>query len=135
MSKVVVSAKAIILNDDKFLVLKQSRPGMSYWDLPGGKLEYGETPEEAVIREVKEEVDLVVMPIKLIGTWWFFSPVNKYQVICLTYLCEARDFGIDLTKNPADETIKEYAWISKDEFLTGQFPFLHESIRNIVEKL
>ncbi len=135
MSKVVVSAKAIILNDDKFLVLKQSRPGMIYWDLPGGKLEYGETPEEAVIREVKEEVDLEVKPINLMGTWWFYSPVNKYQVICLTYVCEARNFAIDLSKNPADETIKEYVWISKDEFLTGQYPFLHESINTIVRSM
>lgn len=59
-----VSAKAVIVNSDgKFLVLTnsywESNPGPAYApDLPGGSLETGETPEQGLIREVKEEIGI-----------------------------------------------------------------------------
>lgn len=55
---------AIILENDKgeiFLALRDNKPGIpfpNHWDLIGGHVEEGETPEEALVREVKEELDL-----------------------------------------------------------------------------
>jgi 8-oxo-dGTP diphosphatase len=55
---------AIILENDKgefLLYLRDNKPGIPYpghWDLIGGHVEDGETPEEALVREVKEELDL-----------------------------------------------------------------------------
>lgn len=55
---------AIILENDKgelFLALRDNKPGIpfpNHWDLIGGHIENGETPEEALIREVKEELDI-----------------------------------------------------------------------------
>jgi 8-oxo-dGTP diphosphatase len=55
---------AIILENDKgelFLALRDNKPGIPFpnqWDLIGGHVEIGETPEEALIREVKEELDI-----------------------------------------------------------------------------
>lgn len=135
MQQVLVSAKAVIDRDGKILILKQIRPEMSYWDLPGGKIEFGEYPEETVVREVKEEVNVEVHIERLLGTWWFISPVNKYQVVCITYLCSANTFAIDLTQNPAQEDIQEYKWVTKEELLSGSYPFLHESIKDVVAKL
>ncbi len=51
-------AKAIITKNGKYLLLKRSPIAPHYpnkWDFPGGKLDSGETPVEAIIREVKEE--------------------------------------------------------------------------------
>lgn len=54
---------AIIFENDKgeiLLYLRDNKPGIPYpnhWDLIGGHVEEGETPEEALIREVKEELD------------------------------------------------------------------------------
>jgi 8-oxo-dGTP diphosphatase len=55
---------AIILENDKgefLLYLRDSKPGIPFpdhWDLIGGHVEEGETPEEALVREFKEELDL-----------------------------------------------------------------------------
>jgi 8-oxo-dGTP diphosphatase len=55
---------AIILKNDKgefLLALRDNKPGIPFplhWDLIGGHVEEGETPEEALIREVKEELDI-----------------------------------------------------------------------------
>ncbi len=55
---------AIILENDAgefLLYLRDNKPGIpfpGYWDLIGGHIEEGETPEEALVREVKEELDI-----------------------------------------------------------------------------
>jgi len=50
-----IAARAIVLHDDKLLLMERWRPGRHYFSIPGGGLEPGETPEAAVRREVLEE--------------------------------------------------------------------------------
>jgi 8-oxo-dGTP diphosphatase len=70
---------AIILENDKgefLLALRDNKPGIPFpdhWDLIGGHVEEGETPEEALVREVKEELDIEITE---------FSFYKKYE--CLT---------------------------------------------------
>jgi 8-oxo-dGTP diphosphatase len=70
---------AIILENDKgefLLYLRDNKPGIPFpdhWDLIGGHVEEGETPEEALVREFKEELDLDLKE---------YSFYKKYQ--CLT---------------------------------------------------
>lgn len=70
---------AIILENEKgefLLALRDNKPGIpfpNHWDLIGGHVEEGETPEEALIREVKEELDIDLKE---------FSFYKKYE--CLT---------------------------------------------------
>jgi len=67
----ILAASGIILQDHKILLLQRSNytqnyPG--YWGCPGGRAEKGETAEENVIREVKEECNLDFIPTKIIKT-------------------------------------------------------------------
>jgi len=48
-------ARCIVLRGDKILMVKHRRGGEEWWCLPGGGIIEGETPEEAVLRELKEE--------------------------------------------------------------------------------
>ncbi|MFN3505485.1 MAG: (deoxy)nucleoside triphosphate pyrophosphohydrolase [Caldimicrobium sp.] len=68
MSLKVVSA--FIQNQGKVLLVRRplhkKRGGL--WEFPGGKVEKEETPEEAIVRELKEELNLVVKPRKIIAT-------------------------------------------------------------------
>ncbi|HLY08492.1 MAG TPA: NUDIX domain-containing protein [Planctomycetota bacterium] len=61
------SAFAIILQDEQILLVKAR--AKENWQLPGGRLEPGETPADALIREVLEETGLDAVPRRLTGTY------------------------------------------------------------------
>ncbi|MBA2390072.1 MAG: NUDIX domain-containing protein [Geodermatophilaceae bacterium] len=52
----------------RLLLIRRGRPpDVGCWSLPGGRIEPGETPRQAVIREVAEETGLIVVPDRLVG--------------------------------------------------------------------
>ena len=61
------SVAAVILDRDRVLLQRRSDGGQ--WGLPGGSVEVGESVTEAVVREVREETGLEVMPERLIGVY------------------------------------------------------------------
>jgi len=70
----VLSASGIIIKNKKILLLQRSYYTQLYagfWGCPGGRAEIGETAEQNVIREVKEECNLDFIPTEIIkiGTW------------------------------------------------------------------
>ena len=75
-SSPVLAVDAVIRDSDDRVVFVQRRypPYLGYWALPGGKVEYGETVEAALTREVKEETGLDVKPQGLVGV---FSDPNR----------------------------------------------------------
>src|SRR5438105_15315498 len=54
------AVRAIVIKDDYLLVMKRNKFGSEYYTLIGGKIDLNETPEQAIIREVKEETGLDV---------------------------------------------------------------------------
>ncbi len=61
-----VSIKGVVLTSEQVVLLKNER---DEWELPGGKLELGETPEGCVVREIAEELNLTAMVESLLDTW------------------------------------------------------------------
>ena len=63
-----LAVSAAILRDGKVLVVRRARkPALGVYTLPGGVVEAGETLEQAVVREVKEETALDIAPVTLAG--------------------------------------------------------------------
>ena len=56
------------------------------WELPGGRLEDGETPQECVAREIREECSLAVTVSNLLDAW-VFEVIPGRHVLILAYLC------------------------------------------------
>jgi|SRR5919204_4905432 ADP-ribose pyrophosphatase YjhB (NUDIX family) len=55
--------------DGRLLLIKRGHePGLGLWSLPGGRVEADETDEDAVIREIREETGLIVVPGRLAGS-------------------------------------------------------------------
>ena len=138
MSQVRAAVKAIITNqENKFLVIKQVIGDLVIWDLPGGKVEYGENPYDTLIREVKEETYLDIEIQNIIGLWWFFrTQLDNNQVVCTTFLCSINNSdNVDLTKNPANENISEFKWVTKEEFLTATYPVSDESLKTLINNV
>lgn len=81
------STKALIMMDDKFLAMYSMANGKKLWDLPGGRMEFGENAEETLAREIAEELSIKVKPIKLVDTWNYMRNEN-FQVTGIIYYCE-----------------------------------------------
>jgi len=135
MPTVYAAVKAIIRNNGKFLIIKEKINNQIIWDLPGGKIKYKESPEETLLREVKEETGLDIKIISLLGLYWFFKIADKKQAVCSTFICQAKNIEVDLSKNPAkDEKIIDYRWVTKEEFLNGRYPTGHKSLKELIKK-
>jgi len=64
--------KAVIMNRDKYLTLLRSKTAKffpDHWDFPRGKLEPNEKPIDGIIREVKEETNLDIVPDNVVGQY------------------------------------------------------------------
>lgn len=61
-----ISSRAIIFKDNKVVLIYRKRDYQEYYVFPGGKVEDGETNEECVIRECKEELGIDIKPIKYV---------------------------------------------------------------------
>jgi 8-oxo-dGTP diphosphatase len=117
--KYYCAVKALIFSGEKFLIVKRSptaRGDLYSWELPGGRLELKESPEIALVREVKEETSLDVKCAFPISTWTFMKTKND-QVIGITFLCTLQKSGTVKTSKEHDD----FAWITELE--TGNYQF------------
>ncbi len=74
-------AAIILLQDDKIALIERHRAGQHYFTFPGGHVEPGETPEQAAVRETKEELGLDVSIQRLLAEiWWHDKPQYYYLV-------------------------------------------------------
>ena len=98
-----VFAVAVIINEDKqILLVKSTYQRVHSWGLPGGSLDYGESPEDAVVREILEETGLNI-EIKrfLLVKTWLPDRVGLY------YLCNIKNGEF----HPSDE-VSEFGYFS-----------------------
>ncbi len=110
MSHVVA---AIVQRGDRYLCMQRTRSRYPYisehWEFPGGKAEEGENDYEALIREIKEEMDWDIFVGKQLGTIDYQYP--DFKINLAAYLCRASD----------DDDFKmlehlDYQWLTVDEF-------------------
>jgi 8-oxo-dGTP pyrophosphatase MutT (NUDIX family) len=78
-----VSVKGVLVRRGRVLVLRNDR---GEWELPGGRLDDGETPEEALRREILEETGVRVTVGPLLDAW-VFQVTSKERVLILQYAC------------------------------------------------
>jgi mutator protein MutT len=82
----------IIMRSRILLTVRGKPPSEGMWGLPGGAVEVGETVEEALVREVREETGLDVRPLKLVAVLDSVTKDDddrvKYHYVLFEYLCE-----------------------------------------------
>jgi|SRR6185503_4566967 len=105
------TASALIVDGDKILLGKRlAEPEKGKWDVVGGFLNYGEHPEAAVKREVKEETGLDVKIEQLTGIFTDEYGSEKHATLNIFYLVKV----VGGAEQPGDD-IGELKWFSKNE--------------------
>jgi 8-oxo-dGTP pyrophosphatase MutT (NUDIX family) len=90
-----VSVKGVIIRDGKVILCRNER---DEWELPGGKLELSESPEQCLIREVAEELQLDVEPQSIIDSW-VYTIASGVHVVIIAYGCVESSLGEAVMSN------------------------------------
>jgi 8-oxo-dGTP diphosphatase len=100
---------AIIIEGYKILATRRSR-GMhlaGFWEFPGGKIESGETAEECIIREIREELNIEISVEKQLKPVKHHYPEKSIRLI--PFICKLKAGKITLTDH------SEFRWLAKHE--------------------
>ncbi|MCE9624031.1 MAG: 8-oxo-dGTP diphosphatase MutT [Deltaproteobacteria bacterium] len=124
--KVVKVVACVIERCGEFLItkrLKTSHLGHC-WEFPGGKVESGESLAECAVRECREEIDVVVKPLRLLDE---ISHVYPEKSLHLYFVLCALDSG-----NPRAVECAEWCWVQPRRLSEFEFP---EADKKIIEAL
>lgn len=122
---------AIIQKDDKFLIVKRKsseniHPGK--WSFPGGIVEKDESLEDALKREIKEEVNLTIKKIiKKVSSYSYKRPdKNTTQGQC--FLVEVTDYNVKI-----NEDLEDFKWITVEEL--NKYPHIEGMEEELLKAL
>ncbi|MDA0707182.1 MAG: NUDIX domain-containing protein [Proteobacteria bacterium] len=104
-----LTVAAVIAKDGRYLIFEERPIGSVVLNQPGGHIEAGETPEQAVIREVLEETGCTVGCGDLIGVYLWIHPQTRQQFLRIVY---AADYVSRDESRALDKTTVAVRWIS-----------------------
>lgn len=112
---------ALALKNSQGEILIVQRPDTTYyagyWEFPGGKIDPNETPEQALCREIKEEINLEIHEDDLTPVAFTTHQYPHAHVTILLFRCDKSD-GV-LTMN---EGQPGYIWVAPDQIKTLKMP-------------
>ena len=117
MKTIRVVAAIIIKNEKVFATQRGYGDFKGGWEFPGGKIDTGETPEEALVREIKEELDTEIEVIELLDTVEYDYPNFHLSMDC--FICNIKSGDLVLKEHEAaqwltKETLDSVNWLPAD---------------------
>ena len=105
--KITERVRAIIIDQDKILLINRIKDNDSYWVMPGGAVEFGESHEQAVERECLEELGVKIEVEKLFLQRYSDKPETEGQQEFF-YLCNVVDGQIGTGQGPEFQAGTQY---------------------------
>ena len=117
MKTIRVVAAIIIKKGEVFATQRGYGDFKGGWEFPGGKIDAGETPEEALVRDIREELDTEVEVIELLDTVEYDYPNFHLSMDC--FICNIKSGDLVLKEHEAaqwltKETLDSVNWLPAD---------------------
>lgn len=134
--KVIEAAGGIVVNDNKELLFIFRR---GKWDLPKGKMDENESPENAALREIEEETGAkqLVLKEKLAATYHFYNNYGE-DVLKITHWFNLNSHCDQILIPQTEEDITAIKWFSQNELdlpLSNTFPTISDLIEVYLNKI
>ena len=128
---VIVAACALLNGEGEVLIAKRppGRPLAGLWEFPGGKVEAGEEPETALIRELLEELGIVIARSDLVPLTFASHAYPEFHLLMPLYLCR-RWRG-----NIAAQEDQELLWVRPEQLVFYDMPPADEPLKASLPKL
>ncbi len=126
--KTIRVAAAIIVHDNKIFATQRGYGEFKDgWEFPGGKIEEGETPQQALIREIQEELDTEIEVGELVDRVEYDYPAFHLSMDC--FLCRIKSGDLVLKEHEAarwlaPENLDSVDWLPADKGLIKKLPSL-----------
>jgi len=123
---IVIVAACALLNEAREVLIAKRPPGRSLaglWEFPGGKVERGEGPEEALIRELKEELGIEIAKVDLSPLTFASHAYPDFHLLMPVYLC-ARWRG-----TLAAQEGQELLWVRPEDLVRYDMPPADEPLK------
>ncbi|MFA5603143.1 MAG: (deoxy)nucleoside triphosphate pyrophosphohydrolase [Bacilli bacterium] len=128
MKHIKVAAAVFIQHNKVFAAQRKNEGELAlYWEFPGGKLEHGESGEEAAIREIKEELSAEIAVVKYLTT--VVHQYTTFKITLIAYLCEVKSGNLTISEHIASR------WLAKEELHTVEWAAADLPIVALVEKM
>lgn len=114
-AKFLVGVSILLEHSGKILLLHRAETkdhGAGEWEPISGRMEQGETPEEAAIREIKEETGLDAEIIRPFDTFFFVRKPSNEELVGITFCAKAFSDAVNLS-----EEHDEYKWVDKKDLI------------------
>ncbi|MBE6228792.1 MAG: (deoxy)nucleoside triphosphate pyrophosphohydrolase [Bacteroidales bacterium] len=125
--KTIEVVAAIIIRDGKIFATQRGYgEWKGWWEFPGGKIEPGECPQEALVREIREELDADIEVGELLETVEWDYPDFHLKMHC--FICSLVSESVHLNEHEAAawltrETIRSVKWLPADEGILAKMEF------------
>lgn len=127
--KTIEVVAAIIIRDGKIFATQRGYgEWKGWWEFPGGKIEPGECPQEALVREIREELEAEIEVGELLETVEWDYPDFHLKMHC--FICSLVSESVHLNEHEAAawltrETLRSVKWLPADEGLV-------DNIKNLI---
>lgn len=123
MKTIEVVAAVIVRDGQVFATQRGYGEWQGWWEFPGGKMEPGESPQEALVREIREELDAEISVGRLLETVEWDYP--KFHLTMHCFLCSLLSDSVHLNEHEAAawltrDTLHSVKWLPADEGLVGK---------------
>ena len=111
-AKLVLVAACALLDSDGRVLIAQRPPGKpmaGLWEFPGGKVEAGERPEETLIRELAEELGIVVKEACLAPLTFASHAYEAFHLLMPLYICRRWDGFVQAREGQALKWVRPHA--------------------------
>jgi 8-oxo-dGTP diphosphatase len=115
---VLVAACALIDEDGRVLLTRRppSKSMAGLWEFPGGKVDKGETPEAALVRELDEELGITVRPQCLAPLTFASHAYETFHLLMPLYICRRWEGEMEPREG------QEIAWVRANKLSTYEMP-------------